>query len=407
MMRKKLLLLAVCSASVIAAQAIPAANPINAAPVQIPIIADPTTITEMYRLAIGNWATAATRDLNALFGVLALLELSWTGMTLLFDRHSLDSAISLMMRKMLAISFFAMLMANAGTWMPMIINAFVALGKTASGINSLAPSEIFKTGANIAGRLLWSAASSGVHLDILTAFSFLFAAIVIFLCFILVTINLIVCLLQTYFAIGIGVYFTWLGASRWTINYVERYFSYTVAAGIQLMTMYLVAGTGLVLAQGWLTLSSNTAATMGGTITGWIIAGSAIIYAFICWFLPKQAAALIGGAPNLSHGDALAFSVPLLGAGAAIGGAAATALTAGAASPSIVAVSAPAAVASSVSAAGSAASAASPGPQVSNGHTGSGGASPGPNIGSAALGAMRGMPNPGSPINPPHSGIGH
>jgi type IV secretion system protein TrbL len=380
---------------------------LQAPPVTIPTITDPTTIVNFYQAAVGQWLTTAQQYSAGLFFMLASIEMAWTGLTFAFDRISLEAGVAAAFKKMSAMVFFAMLMTNAVTWMPMIINTFVQMGKTASGIPSLGPSQVLVTGVNIASSLLWSAGSSSLRLDFLNSLAFMFAAALVFASFLVVCAHFIVCLVNTYLAVGIGMFFTWLGGSRWTVQYVERFFAFTVSAALQLMTMYLVAGIGLTLAQSWITLAQNTAATWGGAMSGWIIAAGAVIYAVLCWYLPRIVAAKLGGSPSMSLGDLTALSAPVIGVAAAVGSAAASGGAAIAASAPIAAVVAVGAATGGVGGSSSGGGN-SPGPGSSSSSSGhSGGGSPGPGIGQIASNLARGLPSSGGGGSPPHGSIGH
>ncbi len=338
----------------------------------IPVIGDPTTLTESYRRLVGNWMIAANRWSGGIFGILALLDLTWFGITLWLDRHDINTGMLALAKKMVTLGVFLAVMVNAGTWFPAIINGFVWMGKDASGVPSLAPSTVLQMGVNISGRLLASSGGSAALLNIGTALAFVLGAFCVFVSFVALTLMFIIAQVQTYLAIGFATFFTAFGGSRWTVNYVERYFAYCVSSGVYLMAMYLLIGAAWPITNTWMQDAAKAGFASGGAMDGWIIAGGAILYAFVVWFVAKHVSAVLGGSPTLGGSDGIGFVAPAASAAVAVGSMAAITATGGSAAP----VAAPAAFASTASLGGSAAGGASrmgQGPQISPPSNGSGG----------------------------------
>lgn len=390
-------------------------------PPAIPVIADPTAITESYRLLAGQWLLAASQWSSGIFFALASLDMTWLGITLWLDRHSLDTALLAATKKLIVLGFFLALVLNAGTWMPGIINGLIGLGKSASGVPSLAPSSILEMGVNIAGRMLWSATKAAAIMNVLSALGFFFGAALVFLSFLAMTAMFIVAQVQTYIAIGIASFFVAFGGSRWTVNYVERYFAYCVSAGIYLMSMYLLIGAAWPITNSWITSANKAGFAGGGLIDSWIIGAGALLYAFVVWFTAKHVSAILGGSPTLGGSDAVGFVAPIATAGIAAGTIAATAASGGAAAP----VAATAAMSAGSSGAGAIAGnlGSSPtsgsGAQISPPSSGSnGGAAVQPpgsgstaatvaKVGQIATNAVRSLPQNGHNGSGPRHDIGH
>ena len=70
------------------------------------------------------------------------------------------------------------------------------------------------------------------------------AAVVIVVSFVVITVEFVVTKVQTFLAMGMGFFFLAFGGSTWTRTYVERYFSYAVASGVRLMTLYFLVNAG-------------------------------------------------------------------------------------------------------------------------------------------------------------------
>src|SRR5262249_31714342 len=100
----------------------------------------------------------------------------------------------------------------------------------------------------------------------------------------------------------------------------ERYIAYAVATGVKIMLIYLLIGAGYILSNGWLAAARNIALSTQPATDALDIAAAAVIFLMICWNAPKLAAAMLGGAPALSGGDAVATGGALVGGTLAVAG---------------------------------------------------------------------------------------
>ena len=103
----------------------------------------PSVMLDQYRAVRVSWLTTAAGYANRLFGILALIEFAWT---------------AALIRKMMFIGAFFALLSFGADWIPRIINSFQIIGQNASGLPSLAPTDVLVRGLNIAGNLLSGAA---------------------------------------------------------------------------------------------------------------------------------------------------------------------------------------------------------------------------------------------------------
>jgi type IV secretion system protein TrbL len=151
--------------------------------------------------------------------------------------------------------------------------------------------------------MLGQALKSGLLADLLTGVAMVIAAVVILISFLVITVEFVITKVQTFLAMGMGLFFLAFGGSTWTRTYVERYFSYSVSSGTRLMTLYFLIGAGFSLSQNWIGLAAQAPVSSSGVLACWIIGAGAVIYAMICWRGPAVAAGLLGGGPNLGHND--------------------------------------------------------------------------------------------------------
>jgi len=290
-----------------------------------PVVNAPTQILQQYQSVRSAWLTVAAGYANRLFGILAVIEFAWTGIILLLDKTDLQGWTSALIRRMMFIGAFFALLQFGTTWIPAIIDSFVMVGQNASGVPSLSPSGILARGLEIAGNLLKGAANSGWMSALGTALCMTFAAILSFLAFLGLCIQFVVATIESYLVIGAGFLFLGFGGSRWTAPYVERYIAYAVSTGVKVMTIYLLIGAGYILSNQWVAAAQAIVVSAQPATDALDIAAAAVLFLMICWNAPKLAAAMLGGSPALSGGDAVATGGALVGGAVAIAG-----LTAGA-----------------------------------------------------------------------------
>lgn len=315
------------SLAVLAQQTVP-----GPAPIAIPVIADPTRLTEAYHLAIGQWVAAGQTIMGGLFALLLGVDGVWFAMEYKLNRYDFEAAMMATLRKLFGVGFFMALVINANVWFPAIVNSFVALGKHATNNLSLGPSVLLQQGVNIAGSLLWAAAKGGQFNPLAGSLGigYFLGAMMIVGGFFIITIQFVICLVDTYIAIGLASYFVWLGGSRWTVSYVERYFAFCVSVGVKLMAFYMVCGAGMAVSSTWKDLAAKSGNSVDGLMGGWIVGFGALLFACICWHVSKLVSSALGGSPTLTGSDAVAFFGAVASAGL---GAASTVASGGASAP--------------------------------------------------------------------------
>ena len=285
----------------------------------------PSAMLDQYRSVRNTWLTTAAGYANRLFGLLALIEFAWTGAILVLERTDLQGWTAALIRKMMFIGAFFALLNFGADWIPRIIESFQIVGQSASGLPSLAPTDVLVRGLNIAGNLLSGAANSGWMGSFGTALALVFAALLAFLAFLGLTVQLVVTLVESYLVVGAGFIFLGFGGSRWTAPYVERYIAFAVSTGVKVMVLYLLLGAGMALTNTWETAATAVPASASPAVDALDISASAVILLMICWNAPKLAASMLGGSPSFTGGDAvstaggLAQGALLVGAAAAGG----------------------------------------------------------------------------------------
>ena len=295
----------------------------------------PSQIIQQYQQAQNNWLSAVFPAAQRLFFLLAVLEVTWTLTLVVLERADFHSLASTLVRKIMWIGiFYALLMSpfvsfgGSGPtfWIRSIIDSFGILGQHAAGTANLSPSGVLTTGSNIAGNLWNAASNAGFFLHPGPAFALTLATFTTFLAYVIITIQYVAALVESYIVIMAGFIFLGFGGSRWTTPYVERYVGLAVSIGIKLMVLYLLIGVGMQLSgqpgpppTGWMGAAAQVAQSQQPAMTAFDIMGACVIFMALTWMSPKLISSVIGGSPAFSGGDLLSPPIQVAAGGATVG----------------------------------------------------------------------------------------
>lgn len=276
-----------------------------------------------FRTEAANWETLITNYATRLFWILAVIELTWVGITLGLGKEDWGNALGTIVRTFLIIGFFWVLVVNGFSWATSIVDSMRQIGADAaiaSGATpNLAPSDIVELGLIICGRLM---SEIGVTPS---SWGLIFPAVIIMVAFAVIAAEMVLILVESYLVLTGGIIFLGFGASRFTNNFAVNYFKYGLSVGVKLMIMqFLIAVAWGILFQ-W-----STDYEVDNTQTLTMLVASVVI-AILVSRLPGIAAALINGSAfggGLTPGGAAsAFMGAAVGAG--VGAAAGAQATAG------------------------------------------------------------------------------
>ncbi len=287
----------------------------------------PGDIMTQFRNQRITWTTNVWVYANALFGILAVIEFAWSAAVMLLEKSDLQSWTSALVRKIMWIGAFYALLINGRIWIPAIIDSFTQIGASAAGLGApLNPGDVFMQGIGIAGALLDAASTSAFFTNPGSSLALAFAALLIVVSYIVITINFLVTFVESYLIISVGFLFLGFGGSRWTAPYVERYIGLAVAIGIKIVLLYCLISAGLGLGNGWLTEAQGVGTSAHPSMTAFDVMGASLIFMMLCWQIPKLFAAVLGGAPALTGGDLISTGVMVASAGVAVASAGAAAI---------------------------------------------------------------------------------
>jgi type IV secretion system protein TrbL len=282
---------------------------------------------DQFRSQRTSWAANVWIYANALFGLLAIIEFAWSAAVMLLEKSDLQSWTSALVRKMMWLGAFYALLLYGNSWIPAIIDSFTAMGQNASGVVALSPGDVFAQGLQIAGALLGGASTSAFFTNPGPSLALVFCALLIVISYVIITINFIVTMVESYILVSVGFVFLGFGGSRWTAPYVERFIGLAVSIGIKILLLYCLIAAGMNLGLTWIDEAQSVSASARPLITAFDVMGAAVIFMMLCWQIPKLFSAVLGGSPTLTGGDfaatvgAIASGALAIGSGIATSGA--------------------------------------------------------------------------------------
>lgn len=275
-------------------------------------VSPPTQFLDTFQQMRGQWFAAVQGPAQTLFGLLALIEFAWSAAVLALERTDLQSWTAGLIRKLMWIGAFYALLVFGPTWIPAIIDSFTALGQQASGLGPLQPGAVFQRGLDIGGALFGGASDAGFLSNFGTAMAMVFAAILSFVAFCFISIQLLAALVESYIVVAAAFFFLGFGGSRWSAPYVEKYIALTVGVGVKIMILFLLIGVGMALSGNWVAAAKAVATSPNPAMGALDIVGESLIFLALCWFVPKIVAGVLGGAPAFTGGEIIAVTAPII-----------------------------------------------------------------------------------------------
>jgi type IV secretion system protein TrbL len=324
-----------------AAQAIPPTAPDNTG---VFGSAGPSDIVNTFYQGTQTWIDALRTPARELFWALAGIDLTWTCITLVLQHQELYPWFGGFIRKLLTIGFFATLLENGATWIAAVVNFFINLGATAGGRNvaDLSAARIMVSGIQLAGHMLHSASGAAATQASTNPISLLIAgpssfgstiamilgALLMVIAYVVIALHFVMAMVEAYVTVGAGYIFLGFGGSRWTLPYTEKYIGMIVSVGVRIMVLELLIGLGNTLYTQWDKMAQQISAVPdimdGGTVSGqwsgiemeFALVSSILIYALLCWLIPKIASNVVSGGLSMSGGDVIGASAAGASAGA-------------------------------------------------------------------------------------------
>lgn len=278
--------------------------------------------------ASNGWMQQSLEFAKALFFGLAALEFVWAAAQLTLQKGELSELAVGLLMKIIALSFFSMVLIYAPDWIPKVIDSFKqagsAVGNSSYGTTgttnmqtcasgALSPSAVLDQGVCVASKLTsTSLEKMGVEdgspglLDVITNFFPMMmlglASIATLLGFVVLAIQLTITLIESFIVIGGGVLMLGFMGSRWTMTYGERFFGYAVSIGVKLFTLYLIVALGESFVNALVNYIAQDIAQSGTVSINTLLGttGGSLAYGAIGYLVPGLAGSMLNGSPSLS-----------------------------------------------------------------------------------------------------------
>lgn len=252
-----------------------------------------------YQLASQAWVARVLTVTTDLFFWLALLEFVVAGiMYMIASPQTRDATAGKFLLKIMLISLVYMLITQSDYWLTALINSFAGVGEYVLG-TIMSPSEIVAYGTVLSTAILRSVDLIGMLQNPPIVIYMTFTAFLVMVCYILIAVQVVLTLVQSYILLSAGIFFLAFGAFRTTASLAENYLLACVHVGIKLMILYFVVALGEPLTRTWATVLRNDSffTTDIGPIIE-VLSGVAIL-AFIVWYIPNKIAGQITGGASL------------------------------------------------------------------------------------------------------------
>jgi type IV secretion system protein TrbL len=252
----------------------------------------------------GTWFPILFDYAQHLFLMLALIEFGVGALLWMTQGHDVDQIGGGLFRKIMWTGFMYAVLLYSRTWIPAVIASFMQAGADASGVAALDPGEVVSEGVGLASKMFLHSWNIGLIYNPASLVVNLVSALGVYLAFLLIALQLLLTLIESYVVTGAGVFLLGFAAFRGTATISERYLSYVVAVGIKLFMLYLILGAGATLAEQWSDMITNE--SMAAYAIPLTVLSAAICYGIVAWHIPSVAASAISGTVGFGVGEVLA-----------------------------------------------------------------------------------------------------
>lgn len=239
---------------------------------------------------------------KGLFYYLAGLQIVISGLWLMFKGDPIEAIVKTI-QIFFTLSVFYTLVLFGGSWMPQLINGFISMGTSSSGINSLTPSSVMGQGVSIGFAIMDNFSHWGwiTHpFGSLLACAVLMAIIILYA---LLAAEIAIILIKSYVLISLSGLMFAFGANEALRPIAMNYFKAVIGIGLQLLVFYLIMGVGVQIGHDWADLIAK-AAQQHALKPFLVVMAAVIVFYMIVKNVPPFIAGLSGISGFRSYGDA-------------------------------------------------------------------------------------------------------
>ncbi|MCW3587402.1 P-type conjugative transfer protein TrbL [Burkholderia cenocepacia] len=265
------------------------------------------------------WMNATDSVALSVFGTLALIELAlkMRKVVLSGGEEGPIRVIGVLINSILTWGFFLWAMKNPEFVLGNIVHGFEKLGGKASGMGTLNPSQMIGAGIDIAiqinnGVSSWTALTSPS-----VGFTASFTELAVIAGFAILGLQMFACLLHYYLLLACAPILLAGGALSFTRDWAVKQFQGSVATGVKIFVIYLIAGVVTSFVPDFKNALNTGGLDNIAPLLGMLAAG--VLIMFLGFLAPSVASAIMGGTSSMSANEMAGF-------GASVGGAAAMGL---------------------------------------------------------------------------------
>lgn len=289
-------------------------------------------VSDQYKAATSQWASAIQQAATWLFWTLATISMTWTFGMMALRRADISEVFAEFVRFTIFVGFYFWLLEQAIPIGDSIFKSMRLLAAQAGNVkNALEPSGVVDVGFEI---FFYVLTQSSVWAPIDSLFGFILGLLILIL-FASIAVDMLLLLVSSWFLLYAGIFFLGFGGSRWTSEMAIGYYRHVLSLGVQLFAMVLLVAIGKTITQRFYTGVDD----QGFLFTLAVL----LVVAYVEYRLTSRIPSLLGGlvtgtsssgasAAGSSLADGIALGTTVATSGAfAVGGAmiAATAVEAG------------------------------------------------------------------------------
>lgn len=261
-------------------------------------------LVSQFNDSIMVWQPAAIKIASRIFYLLATIQLTWAGILWMMSHDDPLFHLTEFVKKIMVIAFFWTVIDQSGTWIPSIVDGFRQIGGEMTGITQFSPGDVVGQGINISTTLLKASYQGGVMEKIAGALLGGLVALIIFLAFLFVAVEMVLVLIGSKLILVAGLIMLGFAGSQWTTDFTQKYFVTCIHIGIKLMFLTLLVGLAQNLTDTWPDLVKGGIADDKLFEVYFSMMAASILYAVLVVRIPDMGASMLTGSFGMGFGSA-------------------------------------------------------------------------------------------------------
>lgn len=254
-------------------------------------------IVEVYKEQASGWHSVIRGHAMKLFALLAAINVSYKmSMVALQPGSGFDDFALAFVRLFMPIMFFWGVLFHSDVWLVAIIDGMREIGGEASGIHGLSPSKIFDLGLVLVSKILGAGSSMGIADTIVLYFS----AIIILVCFVMISAIMLVALVESYVVVSLGTMLLAFGSSEWTRDNATKQLMLAFSTGLKLMSLQMIVGIGQTIMVDFIERLGDSSMS-----EIFVVIGSSMVLLLLVYKIPDMLQSIVQGVSIAASTQAL------------------------------------------------------------------------------------------------------